>query len=175
MMIDNRKSNVCICNANNACMFVLLLPSQFDQFSSLISLMALSCCSLCHVICFFFLSGWLSSSLYIFLWTDQVCPQRLNSLWTSQRSGCHLCTFLFSCQWREQENTTGKHEPLPLSVASSLHPFPWWTCIIGQIINFTVAVWVQVLSKLSEALCQFPKLKGYKPWHMLTPRLCSVL
>lgn len=48
---------------------------------------------------------------------------------------------------------------------------PQQTRIIGHIINFTAAVWVWVLSELSEALCLSPELKGYMPWHRLTPRL----
>lgn len=86
----------------------------------------------------------------------------------------------FPASEKSRRTQQGRHY---LSVASSLHPSihasippsPWWTCIIGHIINFTVAVWVQVLSELSEDLCQFPKLKGYKPRHTLTPRLCSAL
>ncbi len=49
--------------------------------------------------------------------------------------------------------------------------YPQQARIIGHIINFTAAVWVWVLSELSEALCLSPELKGYMPWHRLTPRL----
>lgn len=60
-----------------------------------------------------------------------------------------------------------------LSVSSSISPStsPRQTHIIGHIINFTAAVWEQVFSELSEGLCLSPELKGYMPWHRLSPRL----
>lgn len=60
-----------------------------------------------------------------------------------------------------------------LSVSSSVSPStsPQQTHIIGHIINFTAAVWEQVFSELSEGLGLSPELKGYMPWHRLSPRL----
>lgn len=66
----------------------------------------------------------------------------------------------------EAFSTSSFHRPY-ISPSTS----PQQTRIIGHIINFTAAVWVWVLSELSEALCLSPELKGYMPWHRLTPRL----